>query len=148
MRIIRELLTRTKGERGTGTLEMAIIGGMVVLIFVVVALLVRVDQTGNAVESAADAAAREASLARDTSQAQNAAAQMANISLAQAGVNCVHLSVSIDAAGINAPLGTTGVVSATITCTVAIGNSGLIGQAPTRDITATAISPVDAYRER
>lgn len=148
MRTIRYLIARTRGERGTGTLEMAIVGGLFVLIFIVVALVVRVDQTSNAVESAADAAAREASLARDTSQAQNAAAQMANISLSQAGVNCVHLSVSIDAAGVNAPLGTTGIVSATITCTVAVGNSGLIGQAPTRDITATAISPVDAYRER
>ena len=148
MRTIRNLAARLKGERGTGTLEVAIVGGAFVLVFVVVALLVRVNQTGNAVESAADAAARAASLARDTGQAQNEAAAMANVSLAQAGVECINLTVTIDSAGINAPLGTTGVVSADVTCTISVSNSVLIGMPGTREITAHAISPVDAYRER
>lgn len=148
MRTLRNVIARLKGERGSGTLEMAIGGGAFILMLVVVALLVRVNQTGNAVESAADAAAREASLARDTAQSQNAAAQMANMSLAQAGVDCINLSVSIDSAGISAPLGTTGVVSATVTCTISVSNSVLIGLPGTREITSTAISPVDAYRER
>lgn len=148
MHTIRNVIAHLKGERGTGTLEMAIIGGAFVLVLVLAGLLVRVTQTGNAVESAADAAAREASLARDTGQAQNAAATMANMSLAQAGVDCVNLVVSIDSAGINAPLGTTGTVSATITCTITVSNSVLIGLPGTREVTATAISPVDAYRER
>lgn len=66
----------------------------------------------------------------------------------QSGVECTTLSVNIDASGLNAPIGTTGQVSASVTCTVALSDAAMIGMPGTRDLNGTAVSPVDAYRER
>ena len=81
-------------------------------------------------------------------QAQEAAEDMARISMEQSGVNCTTLSVNIDASGLSAPIGTTGRVSATVSCTVALSDAAMIGLPGTRVLTGTAASPVDAYRER
>ncbi|MGC5224518.1 pilus assembly protein [Micromonospora sp. DT81.3] len=148
MRTLRRLISRFGDDRGSSGLEIVILAPAFVAILVLLAAGGRLALAGNAVESAASAAAREASLARSSSSAQTAAEAMARTSMTQAGVNCQTLSVVIDSSGLNAPIGTTGTVGATVTCTVALNAAAMIGLPGTRDLTGAAISPVDAYRER
>ena len=119
MRTIRTLIAKLRDDRGSAGLEIAILAPALAAVLVLLAAAGRLALAGNAVESAASAAAREASLARTTAQAQDAAEEMARISMEQSGVNCTTLSVNIDASGLSAPIGTTGRVSATVSCTVA-----------------------------
>jgi Flp pilus assembly protein TadG len=148
MRQLRRLLARLPGERGSSALEIVIIAPAFIAILVLLAAGGRLALAGNAVESAASAAAREASLSRDASSAQTAAEAMARTSMTQSGVNCLTLTVTIDASGLNAPLGNTGTVGASVTCTVALSDAAMIGLPGTRNLNGSAISPVDAYRER
>lgn len=57
-------------------------------------------------------------------------------------------SVVVDAAGYDAPLGTTVLVGVTVRCRVGLADLSLPGVPGHRLITETAFSPVDAYRER
>lgn len=148
MRRLHQLLARLRDERGSSALEIVIIAPAFVAILVLLAAGGRLALAGNAVESAASAAAREASLSRDAVSAQTAAEAMARTSMTQSGVTCLTLTVTIDSSGLNAPLGNTGTVAATVTCTVALSDAAMIGLPGTRDLNGAAISPVDAYRER
>lgn len=149
LRTIRTVITKLhRDDTGTAGLEVAILAPVLVMILVLIAAAGRLALAGNAVESAASAAAREASLSRTAAQAQTAADAMARTSLAQSGVSCLRLTVNIDASGLNAPIGTTGRVSASISCQVSLSNAAMIGMPGTRTLTGSAVSPVDAYRER
>lgn len=148
MRTIRRLLTKLRDDRGSAGLQLVILAPALLAFLVLLSAAGRLGLAGNAVEAAAASAAREASLGRTSAEAQASAEEMARISMAQAGLNCVTLSVSINAAGINAPIGTTGQVSANISCTVSLNDAAMIGLPGTRTLTGTATSPVDAYRER
>lgn len=139
---------RPSSERGSTTLELAI-WGLPMLMFI--GLLVvggRLALAGNAVQSAAYAAAREATLARSSAQAQSSGQDAANFSLNSNGVKCVQRSVVVDTNGFNQPIGTIGNVTATLNCTVNLADAGLPGLPGTVDITRTASSPVDPYRQR
>lgn len=148
MRRLHQLIARLRDEGGSSALEIVIIAPAFVAILVLLAAGGRLALAGNAVESAASAAAREASLSRDAVGAQTAAEAMARTSMTQSGVTCLTLTVTIDSSGLNAPLGNTGTVGATVTCTVALSDTAMIGLPGTRDLNGAAISPVDAYRER
>ncbi len=148
MRHIRTFLDKLRDDRGSAGLEIAILAPALVALLVLLAAAGRLGLAGNAVESAASAAAREASLARSAVEAQAAAEDMARISMNQSGVECTTLSVNIDASGLSAPIGTTGRVSATVSCTVALSDAAMVGLPGTRILTGNAVSPVDAYRER
>ena len=63
-------------------------------------------------------------------------------------VHCTSTNVTVNAAAFNAPIGNTTQVNVTVTCTVDLSDLSIPGVPGTRTITATARSPVDAYRER
>lgn len=135
-------------DRGSSTLELVI---WAIPILLIVGLLIagaRLALANNAVQSAAFAAAREASLARTASAAQAAGEGGASFSLNSNGVNCVSRSIALDLSDYNKPLGTTGTVTATISCTVSLAEAGLPGLPGTVTIDQSAVSPVDPYRER
>ncbi|WP_065569689.1 hypothetical protein [Microbacterium oleivorans] len=148
MQRFRTLLTKLRDDRGSAGLEIVILAPALLGFLVLLAAAGRLSLAGNAVESAASAAAREASLARNAAEAQAAAEDMARVAMAQSDVNCTDLEVSIDTSGLATAIGTTGQVSARVTCTVELSDAALIGMPGTRDLSGTAISPVDAYRER
>lgn len=148
MKHIRTLLAPLRDDRGSAGLEIAILAPALAALLVLLAAAGRLSLAGNSVEAAAAAAAREASLTRTTAEAQSAAENMARVSMSQAGITCLDLSVNIDASGLNVPIGTTGQVRANISCTVALSDAAMIGLPGTRTLTGTAVSPVDAYRER
>lgn len=108
----------------------------------------RVEIAKQSVEVAAYEAARAASIERTQSEAISSGKSAASRSLNDQGLQCASTSVTVNAAGFNAPLGTTAQVTATVTCKVDVADLAIPGLPGTRTITATASSPVDAYRER
>lgn len=139
---------RWRDDRGSTTLELAI-WGLPLLLFI--GLMIaggRLAVTGNAVQSAAFSAARDATLARSQSQAETAGDDAARLSLDNSGVSCLTRTVDVDTSDFAQPIGTAGVVDATLTCRIDLSAAALPGLPGSVDITRTASSPVDPYRQR
>lgn len=135
-------------ENGSAAVEMSLYVGIFGLIIILLIMAARLSVAGDAIESVASAAARTASLARTTVEAQDRATQAAHIALDQENLNCLQLEVTINSNGLDKPLGEIGTVAATISCTVNFRDIAVPGVPGTKTLTATASSPVDAYRER
>lgn len=144
-RIRRRVLT---DERGSNAAEIVIIAPIVVMLILVLVTAGRTASADNATQSAAFAAARAASLSRDTATAATAAQDAAQRAMDHSGINCLTLTVDLNASGLNTPLGTTGIVTASVHCTVNLSDISLPGIPGSRTMSSTATSPVDAYRER
>ena len=141
-------MSRRNRERGSAAIE-AVIGIPAFGLFLVLIILGgRVTIAHQAVESAAAASARAASISRTQGQAQTAASAGATTSLRNQSVNCLTTQVRVDTSGFAAPAGTPASVGATVTCVVNLSDLALPGLPGSRSITATASSPLDTYRER
>ena len=135
-------------ERGSAALEAAI-GLPAFMLFVALIILAgRVAIATQAVDSAATASARTASIARTAGDANASARSAAAASLADQNLRCVSTTVTLDTTGFSAPLGTPATVIATVRCVVNLADLALPGVPGTRTVTATATSPVDTFRER
>jgi Flp pilus assembly protein TadG len=139
---------RSQDERGSVAIEAAIGVPAFGLFIAMIILGGRVEIAKQSVEAAAYEAARAASIERTQSEAISSGKSAANSSLNDQGLQCATTNVTVNAAGFNAPLGTTAQVTATVTCEVDVADLAIPGLPGTRTITATASSPVDAYRER
>jgi Flp pilus assembly protein TadG len=130
-------------ERGSAALEAAIGLPAFMLFVALIVLAGRVAITTQAVDSAATASARTASIARTTGDANASARSAAAASLADQNLRCVSTTVTVDTTGFSAPLGTPATVTATVRCVVNLADLALPGVPGTRTVTATATSPVD-----
>jgi Flp pilus assembly protein TadG len=108
----------------------------------------RVTDADGAVDSAARAAARAASLERDAGTAQSAARAAADRSLQGEGITCTTSSVDVDTGGFSLDLGVDATVTATIACTADLSDIGLPGLPGAKTLTASWSSPIDTYRGR
>jgi len=143
-------MTNTKtlhGEDGTTILETMLIAGAALLLIGLHIAGIRISWAKGAVQEAAAAAARDGSLARTAGQAQTNANTAAAVSMSQSGASCVGQTVVLDTSRFLAPLGETGTIRATVSCTVPLANlvPGLPGS---MDVSRSANSPVDPYRQR
>lgn len=127
--------------------EAAIIIPALVLLVGLVIVLARDALAQQAVASAAQQAARAVSVERTSSEGIAAASMVVTASLEDSGIECASRSVTVDAAGLGASLGSRATVSVTVSCDVVYGVS-LPGFRPTRNIVETRNSPVDTYRSR
>lgn len=121
------------------------------VLFVLVAFVIVFGSYANAtnqVQSAAFAAARDASLSGDSGSAGPHAIAAAQRSLADGNIDCSPLDVTVDTSGLDTALGVTGTVTATVTCTVTYKTFQWPGIPTESTITQTAVSPTDPYRER
>jgi Flp pilus assembly protein TadG len=139
---------RRRDERGSVAIEAAIGVPAFGLFIAMIILGGRVEIAKQSVEAAAYEAARAASIERTQSEAISSGRSAAASSLNDQGLQCATTNVTVNAAAFNAPLGTTAQVTATVTCKVDVSDLAIPGVPGTRTITATASSPVDAYRER
>ena len=135
-------------ERGSAALEAAIGVPAFMLFVALIVLAGRVAITTQAVDSAATASARTASIARTAGDANATARTAAASSLTDQNLRCVSTTVTLDTTGFSAPLGTPATVTATVRCVVTLTDLALPGVPGTRTVTATATSPVDTFRER
>lgn len=135
-------------DRGSATLEAAVIVPALVVILGLVIAGGRLALASGSVQAAARDAARAASLARDPATAINAARQVAAATLRSEGLTCTATNVQVNAAGFSAPLGQPAVVRVAVSCTVALAGVTLPGLPGSHQISATFTSPLDPYRGR
>ncbi|MEZ5230279.1 MAG: TadE/TadG family type IV pilus assembly protein [Acidimicrobiales bacterium] len=130
-------------ERGSVATEFAIVMAAVLLGFVALTIYGgRVVQAENDVRSAAQEAARAASLEGTPAAADAAARSVAVANLSRSGVSCPTPVVAVDLAR----FGPGGDVTVTITCTASFGDVGSLGVADSRAFTASATEVIDRYR--
>ncbi|CAL8978643.1 hypothetical protein CELL_02921 [Cellulomonas sp. T2.31MG-18] len=133
-------------ERGSVSLELAILAPALLLLLGVLVLAGRVETSSAAVEQAARAAARDASLVRTPDAARATATPAAQRELAAS--HCAATQISVDTTGFAAPVGTDAAISVEVVCTVSMADLAIPGLPGTRTITGHATSPLDRYRSR
>ncbi|GEA89066.1 TadE/TadG family type IV pilus assembly protein [Cellulomonas cellasea] len=135
-------------ERGSATLELAIITPALLLVLGLVVVGGRVQVASGALEHAAATAAREASLMRTRAAAQAAATAAAARELDGQDLRCAATSTTVDTSGLARGVRQPATVAVTLTCTVSFADFALPGLPGARTLTATATSPVDRFRGR
>ena len=139
---------RHDSERGSVTLEVAILTPFLVLLFGALVLAGRVQVAAGVVEHAARSAARDASLAHTADAARTAAQRAADRELAAAQLSCQPSTTVIDTTGFARRTGQPATVRVTVTCAVDIADLAVPGLPGTRTLTGDAASPLDRYRSR
>ena len=130
------------------SVELALLAPALLLLLSFAVFAGRTQIAEGAVQEAARAAAREASLARDPATAAALAGAQAERTLAAQNLRCQRTTVDVDTAGFQAPLGQPGDVTVSITCVVGMADLLAPGLPGSVTVEASFISPVDAYRER
>ncbi|MFC8428030.1 TadE/TadG family type IV pilus assembly protein [Streptomyces sp. NPDC057253] len=137
-----------RNDEGSAAIEAAILLPALIMFLCMAIAGGRIVTSGAKIDSAAEDAAREASIHRTAAAAQGAAQSAAAESLADQGIKCASTSVSINTGGLSVPVGQVGTVSATVTCTVNLSDLLLPGVPGAKTLTSTATSIVDQYRQR
>jgi Flp pilus assembly protein TadG len=138
--------TTSDSDRGSVTLELAILAPVLIIALLFVIAAGRIAQAHQAVEAAARDAARQASIARDPTTARANATSSAQAALLREGMSC-PAEISVDTSGFARPVGRPATVTARVTCTVHLADVAAGGIADTT-ITASFTSPIDPYRGR
>jgi Flp pilus assembly protein TadG len=125
-------------ERGSMSVEMVILTVPLVVILLFLAALGRFSDARNQVDEAARDAAREASTYLTPAVAAAQADQVADADLS--GV-CAHPDITIDTSELHPG----GAVTATVSCSVPLGDLLLLKLPGTRTVTAVSTSVVDTY---
>jgi Flp pilus assembly protein TadG len=139
---------RRQRERGSLTLEFAIIAPAVLVLIGLAVVGGRVVVAGGAVDQAAAAAAREASISRDAVSAQARGVRIAQETLQNQDLDCRDVTVDLDLSAFAQPVGTSGAVRATVSCLVGLEGLGVPGVPGQRRLEGTATSVIDRYRQR
>ena len=135
-------------ERGSVSVELALLAPALLLLVSFAVVAGRSQIAENAVQDAARAAAREASLARDAPTAVALAGAQAEGTLDAQDLRCQRTTIEVDPAGFGASPGQPGDVSVSITCVVGMADLLAPGLPGSVTVEASFTSPVDAYRER
>jgi Flp pilus assembly protein TadG len=128
-------------ERGSAAIELTLVTPALLVLLLFVVFVGRLVQARASVDTAARDAARAASIAPGPDSAATAGQSAASADLDTGSTTCRHLTVDVDTADFR--LG--GIVSATVTCTVDLGDLGLLSVPATKSITSTFAEPVDTY---
>jgi Flp pilus assembly protein TadG len=129
-------------ERGSAAAELVLVTPFLFLQLLFAVAAGRLVQGKLDVDSAAQQAARAASLARTPAAASAQATQVAQAALAGQPVSCNPAVITPDTS--NFVPG--GEVTVTVTCTVRLSDLSLLHVPGTETITATFTAPVDVYR--
>ena len=140
--------TSPRDQRGSFSLEIALITPIALVLIGLAIYAGRVALASQSIEQAAEAAAREASIARTVEGARTNAREAATRAIAEQDLDCLRVDVSVDTSGFRAALGQPANVEVTVACTVRTSDLAIPGAPGSRKVSATAASPLDAYRER
>lgn len=138
---------RPAGDSGNAPLELVILSPIVLFLIGLVIAAGRIYMAQGAVQTAADAAARQASISLSESAARQSATASALAALAGDGLAC-QPSVRLDLSGFTVAPGLPAKVSATVTCTVRLSDLLVPGVPGRRTLRAHFASPLDPYRAR
>lgn len=139
---------RRRRDRGSAAIETAVLMPLFVALICVALALGRTAGALAAVEMAAYAGARTASLARQAADAEAAATAAVTRSLAEHGYACRDgPQVTVDTAGFAEPVGTPASVTVRVACRVSYADLGPL-ELGDRIVSAEFVSPLDLYRGR
>lgn len=133
-------------DRGSATVELAVITPLVLLVLALLVAGGRMVTAHASLDAASTAAARAASLARSPAAATSAAQSTDAATLNQRGVSCHDHALQADTAALTTAPGVGGQVTVTSHCSVALADllvPGLPGSVP---LTSQAASPLDPFR--
>ena len=139
---------RLRSDRGSSTVELALVAPGLLLLFGLVVLGGRIALAGGSIEQVAAAAARQASLARDGQQARSLATDAARHALAAQRLQCAAIDVRVDTSGFRVPLGQPASVKVDVDCAARLSDLAIPGLPGTRVLHARAVSPIDPFRGR
>lgn len=148
MRSMARWARRVRSDEGSAAIEAAIVLPALIMFLCLAIAGGQIVTSGAKIDSAAEDAAREASIHRTAAAAQSAAQSAAAESLEDQGIKCASTSVSINTGGLSVPVGQVGTVTVTVTCTVNLADLLLPGVPGAKTLTSTATSVVDQYRQR
>ncbi|GAB3365866.1 pilus assembly protein [Amycolatopsis echigonensis] len=129
-------------ERGSAAAELVLLTPGLIMMLLFIVFCGRMADATLRLEDAAHQAARAASLARNVTNARNDAHATASAALANAGITCRSLAVTVNTAGFQP--GAT--VSVEVTCTAGLSDLALLGMPGSIQLSASFSSPVDTYR--
>ncbi|MEV5078883.1 TadE/TadG family type IV pilus assembly protein [Streptomyces sp. NPDC056159] len=139
---------RLRSDEGSAAIEAAIVLPALIMFLCLAIAGGRIVTSGAKIDSAAEDAAREASIHRTATAAQGAARSAAAESLDDQGIKCASTSVNINTGGLSVPVGQVATVTVTVICTVNLSDLLLPGVPGAKTLTSTATSVVDQYRQR
>ena len=136
-----------RAERGSISVELAVLAPGLVLLLLLVAAGARVVEVQGHIDGAARDAARAASIARSYGQAVTAAQQAAQADLGTTSL-CAPGTVAVRVAGYPAvPVITAAgaTVTVTVTCQVDMSPFKTLGSGVTKGFTGQAVAPLDPF---
>ena len=135
------------GQRGSASLELAILAPVLLALLALVVMGGRFALASTAITGVAGAAARDASLARSPAAARTAAQSTALATLDAQNLHCQGAPiVRVDTSSFAAAPGTPASVSVDVTCVVVVNGLHVPGLPTTRTVHDRGVSPVDPYR--
>lgn len=129
-------------ESGSMSVELVLLTPVLLALVLLVVAGGRLAQARSDVDGAARDAARAASMARDSVTAAAAGTDAARATLHEGHVSCRHLEVDVDTAAFAAG----GTVTASVSCTVELGDLTGLALPGTRLVSAKFTEAVDTYR--
>ncbi|MGW4271290.1 TadE/TadG family type IV pilus assembly protein [Streptomyces seoulensis] len=139
---------RLRSDEGSAAIEAAVILPSLIMFLCLAIAGGRIVTSGAKIDSAAEDAAREASIHRSAAASQGAARAATAESLDDQGIRCASTSVQVDVGGLSVAVGQVATVTVTVRCTVSLSDLLVPGVPGTRTLSATATSVVDRYRQR
>jgi hypothetical protein len=127
--------------------ELAILLPVGVLLIALLVIGGRIALAGDRISGTAAIAARDASLARSATAAEQIATSSAHAALASDDLHCTDIRVDVDTSGFAAAPGTPAAVTVAVSCTVALADIGVTGLPGSRTLHDTATSPLDPARD-
>jgi hypothetical protein len=143
----RRLGWRLRDDRGSESVELAILLPVGILVLALLVVGARIALAGDRISGVAGIAARDASIARSAASAQSIAANSATQALASDNVHCTNIQVTVDTAGFNAPPGTNASITVNVWCTVDLSDIAVEGMPGSKTLHDVATSPLDPARD-
>lgn len=137
-----------RGERGSASVELAILVPGLVLMLALTICGGRIWFAKATVVEASESAARSATLERSVGAARASGEAAARRSLATDGLRCSDLSVKVDTAAFAVAVGNPATVTAEVGCTVKTSDLGLPFLPGSIAMTGSASAALDTYRAR
>lgn len=144
--MLNRLRATLSSDRGSSPVSFALTVPLFGLFIAMVILAGRLTSAEITVQSAANEAARAASIARSSAAANSGADAAARSALATSSVDCTSTNISASTAGVSKAAGQRATVTVTVTCVVPLADLGL-PVSGSRQVQGTGTSVVDTYRE-
>lgn len=131
-----------RADDGSVTAQTVFAIPLLIMVLLFVVLCGRLVETRQRVDSAAQDAARAASLARTSQEALKAARRAATDDLGRGGSSCAGFTVNVDTRGFRPGGG----VRVSVRCTASMQGLIGLGVPGSVSVNSRAVSPIDQYR--